>query len=201
MDCKIILDLLPLYVDGCCSDESARLIEEHLKDCESCRAALEAMKNDSVVTDAEPEKPSGMKKIDTWKASIIQSLMLFISFGIITVGVALEARTPSGLLNGNWALWLVIPATGFMLSLANWYFVRLYKNRSRFVLASCISTAGATLAAFIWALWHYEFFSVEFLTSALFLKYYFAPGACLSLLLIVMSAVLSNKYAKLVGKE
>ena len=48
MDCKIILDLLPLYVDGCCSDESARLIEEHLKDCKSCRAALEAMKNDSV---------------------------------------------------------------------------------------------------------------------------------------------------------
>lgn len=201
MDCKVILDLLPLYVDGCCSEESAGLIEEHLKDCAECRAVLEAMKSESVITDAVPEKHTELKRIDTWKASILQSLLLFLSFGIITVGVALEARTPSGLFNGNWAFWLVIPATGFMLSLANWYFVRLYKSRSRFAFCSCLSTVVATLAAFIWALWHYEFFSIDFLSSALFWTLYFAPGACLSLALIVISSVLSNKYAKLLGKE
>ena len=33
--CKIIEDLLPMYHDGICSEESAVLIEEHLKECES----------------------------------------------------------------------------------------------------------------------------------------------------------------------
>ena len=31
--CKIIEDLLPMYHDGICSDESAVLIEEHLREC------------------------------------------------------------------------------------------------------------------------------------------------------------------------
>ena len=33
MNCKIIQDLLPLYCDRVCSEESAQLVEEHLADC------------------------------------------------------------------------------------------------------------------------------------------------------------------------
>lgn len=43
MNCKIIRDLLPLYHDGVCSEESRAAVEEHLADCESCRRALEDM--------------------------------------------------------------------------------------------------------------------------------------------------------------
>lgn len=38
--CKIIEDLLPLYHDGVCSEESKQLVEEHLSQCEECRNLL-----------------------------------------------------------------------------------------------------------------------------------------------------------------
>lgn len=43
MKCGIIRDLLPLYHDGVCSPESREEVEEHLKTCPDCRAALAAM--------------------------------------------------------------------------------------------------------------------------------------------------------------
>ena len=43
MEHEIIFDLLPLYHDGVCSDASRRAVEEHLKTCPACRAALAAM--------------------------------------------------------------------------------------------------------------------------------------------------------------
>ena len=36
-NCKVIQDLLPLYTDGICSDVSAQMVEEHLKECASCK--------------------------------------------------------------------------------------------------------------------------------------------------------------------
>ena len=38
--CKIIEDLLPLYHDGVCSEESRELVDTHLAQCEDCRKAL-----------------------------------------------------------------------------------------------------------------------------------------------------------------
>lgn len=40
MNCDIVRDLLPLYADGLCSEESRRAVEEHLKTCEACRKLL-----------------------------------------------------------------------------------------------------------------------------------------------------------------
>ena len=42
--CKIIQDLLPLYIDDVCSDESKNAVEEHLEECTDCRAVYVAMK-------------------------------------------------------------------------------------------------------------------------------------------------------------
>ena len=41
--CEVIRDLLPLYVDDIVSDESRRLIEEHIAECEDCRAYLKEL--------------------------------------------------------------------------------------------------------------------------------------------------------------
>ena len=42
LNCKVIEDLLPLYLDEVCSEESRQLVEEHLADCEACRKLVEA---------------------------------------------------------------------------------------------------------------------------------------------------------------
>ncbi len=43
MNCKIVQDLLPLYHDGVCSEESRAAVEAHLAGCESCRRTLTDM--------------------------------------------------------------------------------------------------------------------------------------------------------------
>lgn len=35
--CDVICDLLPLYEDECCSEESKKIVDNHLQSCEDCR--------------------------------------------------------------------------------------------------------------------------------------------------------------------
>ena len=41
--CKIIEDLLPLYADEICSDDSRTIVEHHVAECNECREKLETM--------------------------------------------------------------------------------------------------------------------------------------------------------------
>lgn len=43
-NCEIVKDLLPLYLDEVCSEESKKLVEEHLKECNDCKKYLEELK-------------------------------------------------------------------------------------------------------------------------------------------------------------
>ena len=42
-NCDIIRDLLPLYAEHITSEATNALVEEHLAECEACRAELEKM--------------------------------------------------------------------------------------------------------------------------------------------------------------
>jgi predicted anti-sigma-YlaC factor YlaD len=44
LSCSIVQDMLPIYLEKAVSEESERLIEEHLKECEACRHMLAACK-------------------------------------------------------------------------------------------------------------------------------------------------------------
>ncbi|MCD8511735.1 MAG: zf-HC2 domain-containing protein [Bacillus sp. (in: Bacteria)] len=43
MKCYLIRDLLPLYIEGDCSPETARAVKEHLHNCDRCRSDFELM--------------------------------------------------------------------------------------------------------------------------------------------------------------
>lgn len=209
MDCNVVRDLIPLYIDECCSEESAIIVKEHIESCDACKKLFEDMSTPSNVV-AASKAPTKFNKLNDWKASLLQSVLLFLSFGLITIGVSLEARTGSGLMNGFWAMNLVIPATGFMLSMPNWYFVRVYKNRMRFSSFSMIVTLGITLCAYIWSGFHYEMdllaiFSecnfVEILDVMQGLLFLNGLGIVLTVAFCILSKTLSNQYAKMLGKE
>lgn len=55
-DCNIIGDLLPLYIDGACSQQSSEMIEEHLKECKSCSILCESMRESETQIDKEIQK-------------------------------------------------------------------------------------------------------------------------------------------------
>jgi hypothetical protein len=46
LSCKVIEDMLPMYYDGVCSDESATLVEGHLKECPQCSRVLADLHSD-----------------------------------------------------------------------------------------------------------------------------------------------------------
>ena len=81
MNCNVIQDLLILYADGCCSDESRSAVEKHLAGCESCRKVLSDMREEPRV-EATPVKsaPKSFRRINDWKASVLQSVLLYASF-------------------------------------------------------------------------------------------------------------------------
>ena len=210
MNCNVINDLIPLYIDECCSKETRLLVEEHIANCEACKALLDTMKAPAETVDitATPKKFS---KLNDWKASVLQSLLLFLPFTLITIGVWLEANTPSGLLNGFWAFNLVIPATGFMLSLANWYFVRVYNSRKSFSRSCLIANLAITICGYIWAGLHYEINFIDAFVSNGFWQgmqillraglYLNGIGGALTLTFCILSKTLSNLYARMLGKE
>ena len=45
LSCDIVRDLLPLYVDNVCSEESRKEIEAHMKVCDSCKKEFEMFAN------------------------------------------------------------------------------------------------------------------------------------------------------------
>lgn len=209
MECNVVKDLIPLYVDDCCSEESGQIVWQHMEKCSACKKLYETMKEPSVGASVSPA-PMVMSKLNDWKASILQSVLLFAAFAVITLGVALEAATPEGLTNGYWAISLVIPATGFLLSLANWYFVRLYKSRKSFSNSSLLTTLGFTVCGYIWAVFHYGVDISQLLQGAGLayvmdlmqgVAFYCGIGILLSVALCILSKLLSNLYAKMLGKE
>ena len=208
-DCDIVKDLLPLYIDGCCSAGSIKFVEDHTKECAECRSVLEDMQASTELV-AIPEAPKVFTRLRDWKASVLQSVLLFVLFTVIAVGVSLEARTPFGEGNGFWMLNLVVPSTGFMLSLANWYFVRSYKNRKNFSRCSFFATLAVSLGAYMWSGLHYELklwdiFSVNTFADALAVLQSLllnnGIGLTLTVGFCVLSKILSNQYAKMLGKE
>ena len=209
MNCNVVKDLIPLYIDGCCSEESAKIVEDHIKNCEACRIMMEEMNAPADMV-SPSDAPKAFRKLNDWKASIMQSLLLFLSFSLITAGVALEARTPLGLLNGFWAFNLVIPATGFMLSLANWYFIKLYPSKRSFSNCSFAATLGIVLCACIWAVCHYEIDLFELLGGLDFPSYLErlqsilllnGLGIILTVIFCILSKTLSGCYAAMLSKE
>lgn len=209
MDCNIVKDLIPLYIDRCCSKESEIVVEEHIKACDECKKLFDNMNAPSDMI-AVSEAPKTFSKLNDWKASVLQSVLLFLSFSLITIGVALEAATPSGSMNGFWALNLIIPATGFLLSLPNWYFVKIYKSRKSFSNYSMIATLIITLCAYVWSGFHYEInlpalftgssstVIPEILHALLLLN---GIGVLLTVVFCTLSKILSKLYAKMLGKE
>lgn len=62
-NCSIVDDLLPLYVENICSEDSKAALEEHLQECASCREKLDRMKNSSIISNVE-KKESQIQIID-----------------------------------------------------------------------------------------------------------------------------------------
>ena len=90
ISCEIIKDLLPLYHDGVCSNDSKTMIEEHLANCDSCKAELRAMDDELPVNNADRNlnEAEAVKKLSRrWKKGMRKSLLKGILITILVIAL------------------------------------------------------------------------------------------------------------------
>ena len=54
--CDVIRDLLPLYADDACSQDSRKLVEEHLTECPECGGMLRRLQSNEIENGLQQEK-------------------------------------------------------------------------------------------------------------------------------------------------
>ncbi len=84
-ECKLVQDLLPNYIEKLTSEESNKIIEEHLRECPECRKILENMQNDIGLKSKEQCKKETkyMKKYNS-KLKILKFLGLILLIIVLT---------------------------------------------------------------------------------------------------------------------
>ena len=96
ISCKVIEDMLPIYYDGVCSNESAALVEEHLRDCTDCSKLFtefrsEIMIQGNVVDDLKPleeiREQWKKSKRSSMKKGILITLCGLLMISTLLVGI------------------------------------------------------------------------------------------------------------------
>ena len=83
ISCKIIEDILPLYADEVCSEESRALIEGHVAECEKCRKKLGMMSE----TGNEKADIRPLKNVGRWLEKLkLKTLIKGIVSGALIIG-------------------------------------------------------------------------------------------------------------------
>ena len=90
--CSVIKDLLPLYADGVVSEDTRRIVAEHLKNCADCREIYESMIS-QVAIPIESAKPLKNFK-QSWKKKkiVIALTSVIITLTIICSGYLVYAN-------------------------------------------------------------------------------------------------------------
>ena len=81
LDCNIVKDLLPGYIDQLTSEETNRQIEEHLANCQDCRKEYEAMKTPETHVD-QTRQINYLKKIRRIVVAVL-GLAVLLSAAIV----------------------------------------------------------------------------------------------------------------------
>lgn len=101
IDCGIVQDLIPSYVDGVCSEASKVCVEEHTKECEECRAFLEECQGVELSGKVLEEKQlDGLRKVK--KKLKLQSMFSYALLLVVIGFAAYFFTTNIGAIGVRW---------------------------------------------------------------------------------------------------
>lgn len=108
--CQIIQDLLPLYCDGVCSEESRKLVEAHVRICEKCREELRLMGLPVEAAGPSAEVEAAEAATRAWKKNKRKAfrrgmgitLVLVALAGLLGVGYFLGYHYRTSCADGDW---------------------------------------------------------------------------------------------------
>lgn len=83
ISCEVCRDLLPLYIDGVCSLDSMRLVEDHFRECAACRMEHERMTSREGAPATAPDAAAVIKK--TARDMTLRSMLTAAGFAAIII--------------------------------------------------------------------------------------------------------------------
>lgn len=90
MKCTIVKDLIPLYAEGLCSEETAAEVREHMENCKQCCELLGKFPSQS--PSSVPDEDSAMKKVNKKfrRMSLKQMILGFLLISLLGMIVFLS---------------------------------------------------------------------------------------------------------------
>lgn len=113
--CEVIEDLITLYVDNLSSEESNKIVEKHLEECDKCKKFLEILKTDEINIDIVDKNNNDVDKVEeklirNIKRSLLNNNLIFGLMGaVIAVVFTLDMRIFNG--------FILLPAIGAIVYL------------------------------------------------------------------------------------
>lgn len=113
--CEVIEDLITLYVDNLSSEESNKIVEKHLEECDKCKKFLEILKTDEINIDIVDKNNNDVNKVEeklirNIKRSLLNNNLIFGLMGaVIAVVFTLDMRIFNG--------FILLPAIGAIVYL------------------------------------------------------------------------------------
>ena len=88
--CNVIVDLLPLYKEDICSEETKDIVEEHIRGCEDCRLLCENMTVPEIKAKEAPTERETFKKVGKKlkRGKLYRRILIFLFAAFAAVNVA-----------------------------------------------------------------------------------------------------------------
>ncbi len=115
MKCGIVQDLLPLYCDNVCSEDTRQAVEEHLLSCPDCKKRLERMEEQSEPVKSLPSEDAKIRVLRGTKKrfsrqrrrAILTAVAVMAVLSLVLIGAA-DVERPveykDGLITGGLAV-------------------------------------------------------------------------------------------------
>ncbi len=116
-NCDVVRDLLPLYVDGACSEASRALVDEHIAACPSCAKMLSQLR-DNACEDSLRREAGAVLAPRRWRNRAFAASCALAGFVCVPACVlaALEPELAAGGVSGLFWLYLLPPSLLVMMS-------------------------------------------------------------------------------------
>ncbi len=142
--CKIVQDLLPLYVDGVCSKESGAFVASHIKTCEICSDMLKSLAENEVEKEFVEETHDVLKRhVRKEKTMAMKTGIIIAALLMIPVIIAIILTLPG---YSDWKINSVLLASMFLV--AGMTVVPLISKTKKFSKTVIFSTIALLLIIF-----------------------------------------------------
>ena len=87
MNCNVFRDLLPAYLEGLCSSETGKLMEEHAAQCEECRKQMQQLEWAQKEEVREPEWEMSIEPLKKVRKRIKHKNIALVFVTVLLVGL------------------------------------------------------------------------------------------------------------------